>query len=231
MICMSDAKTKVFVGIDPSFSACGITIIDTNSNVLGFEKLQFKPHARRYSEVFNTLQTLLAQLSNDLDVVAIAKEGYSYGTQAARNSQHKAIQTGELGSLVILAILEASAHFVVTKNFFIVPPTSWKKMILGQGHLKKDTSYVAIANKILKREFWTDAEIDSFCLALSAKFIYETKQNPQIIQSFERAKQEALVDAKALKESWGLTLSAALKQSNVAALGASLMSFGGDLDG
>lgn len=214
-------KNYTCLGLDPSFSACGIALIDENNALLINETIAFKKSLSRLKTVYDYVHTLIHDLKSSFNLRVIAKEDYSYQTQ--RGIQRSFMQ-GELGGVVNLAIL--SCDFALGKDFFIIPPTSWKKLILGAGNIAKDTAYVAKCNKKLSMEFENDGQIDSYCLARTAKTIIETLNGELQLSNFNQAEVGALVDAKKLKEN-ELTLARLIKQGNNRDFITSLHSFKG----
>ena len=92
---------------------------------------------------------------HDVDHVGI--EGYSYGSPAG---QTRAFGLGELGGIVKLAVHQAGIPL------HIIPPGTWKKVLCGNGSLKKDQ----VRLELFKRyniEFASQDTLDAWAVGMT----------------------------------------------------------------
>lgn len=155
-------EVPVTVGIDQSYSGFGFAVLGKDDSYL-VEVVQFDGHGvDRLAQVDQYLYekfTDLRQTRNN--VVDVAMEGYSYGSQVA----HKA---GELGATVKLNLRKNENMYPL-----IVPPTTLKKYVTGKGNASKKSQMMLATYKKWGVELLDDNAADAYGLARLA-FGYQT---------------------------------------------------------
>ena len=137
------------LGIDQSLTSTGICIMNKEGE---FNTLCIKPKMKgmeRLMFIEKQIEQLLLKFKTDLYVVM---EGYSYG------SIGRTFELGELGGMIKMLL---NKHGI---PYSIVPPTVWKKEIIGKGNANKDTIKWEIEKKY-GLIFKTQDETDSWCMA------------------------------------------------------------------
>ncbi len=149
----------MIVGIDPSLTGTGVCIL-YNSRYFTYECITIKPRKLRGMERLRFIKEQLQEILEHDKVEFAVIEGYSYG------SFGRTFELGELGSVVKLLLDELNI------KYYIVPPTKWKKAIIGTGNANKHKVRWEMEKKGFI--FDTQDECDAFCLALyGRKYILE----------------------------------------------------------
>lgn len=152
-----DLPRDVVVGLDPSLTAYGVTLMSAHETDT-FATWVVKPPMRGIKRLAFIRQYILTLLINH-DVSRIVMEGYSYGSVG---QAHKA---GELGAAVKLGLWDAGLAQPHT-----MAPTSLKKFATGAGNTKKSEMLL----HVFKRwgvEFDDDNAADSYALARVAHLL------------------------------------------------------------
>lgn len=184
-----DHRLPVWVGIDQSLTGFAIVALAEDETYHGWLHSPKKPPKAPVWE--DTLRLALhrqylTQVLSDISlrsplVKGYAMEGYSYGSQASRS--HLA---GELGGMIKLELwTKRRVHPA------IVPPTTLKKFVTGNGQAKKDLMLMSIY-KSWGVEFSDDNLGDAYALARVARALdtgEETKarlESLKAVQVFRR---------------------------------------------
>lgn len=156
-----------YIGLDPSLSGFGFAVIYSQDDY-ATETMAFPP--KIYGDGVNRLKAIRRELLLRIHAVQargpilhVCMEGYAYGAQSERE------KLGELGGMVkdvLYDELNPPARWPT-----IVPPTSLKKFVLGDGAGKKADMKLGIYKKwgadfsIAKKD---DNQADAFGLAKMA---------------------------------------------------------------
>jgi len=145
----------MILGLDLSLTSTGYALLHdeevvwhgsvTGGNYRDAERLE-----RFYEWVRRTLRS-------DVFCEHVAIEGYSYGSH---NTNLPAI--GELGGVIKLAIYQAGIPM------HVIPPSTWKKQLLGRGNLPKDMVRVE-AFKRYGVEFASQDTLDAWAVAMCCR--------------------------------------------------------------
>lgn len=193
------------LGIDQSLTATGIALIDFKngkSRIQSTETVKTKEFgAQRLIDIRKKVATYL----EDSMIKAVVRENYAFAATG-----RSTFSTGELGG--VLNVLIHEKGFIEGKNYHIIHNTSWKKFLLGQGNLKKDTNYLMEVYKKLGIQFKTDGESDAYCLAMMGGFIHSIKTGEMKFSDLPEHQQICLFDVDKIKEK-GTTQIKALKLS------------------
>lgn len=195
----------LILGIDQSLTATGVAVIDFKngkSRVQSTETIKTKETGSpRLIEIRKKIATYL----EDSMIKCVVRENYAFAAVGRAT-----FSSGELGG--VLNVLIHEKGFIEGKNYHIIHNTSWKKFLLGQGNLKKDTNYLMEIYKKLGIQFKSDAESDAYCLAMMGGFIHSIKTNEMKFSDLTDVQQTCLFDVDKLKEK-GTTQVKALKLS------------------
>lgn len=149
---------KYFVGIDSSYTGCGIVVIDESSNII-VEKListfknkdNLQDIEKRIVDITNEISTILLPLKKKVQTVCI--ENISYSSKGQRICE--------------MAALNYYVRIFLYLNDFIflpIPPTSLKKFVTGTGKCQKDLMLLKCYKKF-NVEFSDNNICDAYCLA------------------------------------------------------------------
>ena len=152
-----------YLGLDPSLTSFGITLLDSKGEMLSAYCVQTK--LKGMVRLQYLLNHILNIYETNPDIIGAAMEGYSY---ASFNSSSSAV-LHELGGLIKYHL------WMLKKELLIVAPTSVKKFVLGKGQAEKNKMMLGIYKKWGK-EFKNDDEADSFAIAKIA-YHYHSKAN------------------------------------------------------
>lgn len=114
---------QVSVGIDQSYSGFGLSVVsidDPGSQQTWVYSAQ-GTGTPRLAEIRGWLQEKLREVNAGYTVAGVAMEGYAFGAQRGH-------QAGELGGMVRLSLYDSG----LTRSL-VVPPTTLKKYVTGQG--------------------------------------------------------------------------------------------------
>jgi len=133
----------VYIGIDPSLSGTAVTVLNNNKQIVEFftyttnkkAKTNFErvlPKFTKYKNLYliihivNELQACISKYKNN-NQIAVALEGYSYGSHSRSMTS-----LAELCGQIKIMLLKENV------DFYIIPPSLWKKVIIGKGNASKD---------------------------------------------------------------------------------------------
>ena len=165
--------TKVYIGVDQSYSGFAITALDA-SNKTNYYSLVYKSDKRGIDRL-RDIQAFMMDAFLEFTIEDAAMEGYAFGSQMAN-------MLGELGGMVKLTFLEFGIYPL------IVPPTSLKKYVTGKGTGIPKSQILLHVYKKYGAEFSDDNAADSFALAKLVsgshalayeKEIYDKLQDPK----------------------------------------------------
>lgn len=148
-------KTKLFVGIDPSFNSTGIIVLDENAEIVDEKNFSLA----KYDEIE---EKLLKFEENISFIPTITRLGGVYIEGPAYMASGKYIlQMGAMHFLLRLFLYKRDVFFKV------IAPGTLKKFVTGKGNAKKDLMLL----KVYKRwgvEFEVDDLADAYGLARMA---------------------------------------------------------------
>jgi len=147
-----------FIGIDQSLRSPGFAVIGADGPQSLFLEAA-KTGSRRGAERLAFIRNTLAHLLERYRPLYAALEGYSI------ESQNRPFDLGEVGGAVRLCLYDHGVPFVV------VPPTSLKKFVTGNGQAKKDKVQEVI-KQIWGLEIPQDDESDAYGLSHVARAFY-----------------------------------------------------------
>ncbi len=153
----------IYVGIDQSLTNTGVSIIDGEKSP-SFYSIKSKSFGvERLSFVGNEIIRIISEFVSKAGSyeLIICREGYSYGSKSS-----SVFNLGELGGVIDVKIYE-SLNFKF--KYYVIPPNTWKLIILGSGAVKKDTQYLLTAYDKTGVKFEDDNIADSYMLALASK--------------------------------------------------------------
>lgn len=123
----------MIMAIDPSLTSCGVIVIDYKNNVLLSKTFGYTISARgekdkikRYLDI--SKEIILIGKSMEIDFVAIEGLGFKQKGNGMGNQIFLAELSGVIKSQIFLSL----KHIPI-----IVPPASWKKLIIGSGRADK----------------------------------------------------------------------------------------------
>lgn len=160
----------ITIGIDQSISCTGVSVVKEGETPLfysiptdskrGIARLIFIRESMR-----KILKETLEIAKKEKEALSIAREGYSYSSVSS-----SIFQLCELGGIIDTLIFDELKNFPeVVAEYYIIPPNSWKLMVLGSGVIKKDTSYLLRAFEATGVRFDNDNIADSFMITLAVK--------------------------------------------------------------
>ena len=148
-------KTKLFVGIDPSFNSTGIIVLDENAEIVDEKNFSLA----KYDEIE---EKLLKFEENISFIPTITRLGGVYIEGPAYMASGKYIlQMGAMHFILRLFLYKRDVFFKV------IAPGTLKKFVTGKGNAKKDLMLL----KVYKRwgvEFEVDDLADAYGLARMA---------------------------------------------------------------
>jgi len=161
---MNMIENKLFVGIDPSLNATGITIINNNFDIIDKKLISTKKKDENYDIekriifITSTISNFLENHLKDLKLTLI--EGISYGS------------TGD-GAAQLAALNYYIRIFLYQKNipYKEIPPTTLKKFVTGVGNCKKNLMLKEVYKK-WGVDFTDDNICDSYGLARLGQHIF-----------------------------------------------------------
>jgi len=145
---------EFFLGIDPSFSATGVVILDREGKVIKEEVISTKHDPNNQYDIETRMLYVVEKLNFVLDYPEIKLtyiEEISFGSSGSGSDQLAALN-------YFIRVFLLQNKFV----FYTVPPTTLKKFITGNGQCKKNL----MLKEVYKR--WTvDYVDDNLCDAYS----------------------------------------------------------------
>ena len=147
----AEPATPCYIGIDPSYSGFGITVLmydEYFTQVIKFDN----SGSTRLANIYEYLQNYLESITDEHPIKEVAMEGYAYGSQMSH-------MLGELGGVVKLAL-----HYYGIEPL-IVAPTSLKKYVTGKGTGVQKNVMLLSTYKKWGIEFTDDNAADSYALA------------------------------------------------------------------
>lgn len=163
-------NSKVYVGIDQSYSGFAITILRDNNQWTTVYKSD-KHGIERLRDIQAHIMDVLVQF----EVVDVAMEGYAFGSQMAN-------MLGELGGMVKLTLLDFGIYPL------IVPPTSLKKYVTGKGNGVPKSQMLLYVYKKWGVEFTDDNAADSYSLARLVAGMHETAYEKEVYDKLQDPK-------------------------------------------
>jgi len=151
-----DVCEMIIIAIDQSLSETGICIMDTKTE--RFKTGVIKPKKLRDMDrllfLEKEIEKILVRHINRFGKENISgiMEGYSYG------SVGRTFELGELGGIIKVMFKEYDIPLE------IVPPTKWKKIIVGKGNYNKYRIMLEV-ERLYGIEFKNNNECDAYCLA------------------------------------------------------------------
>lgn len=145
-------KDPIFVGIDPSFNATGVILLDKNGDII--EQKLISSNSKESAE------ERLIDIRNQLSFIPIInnlKIVYFEGPSYSSNGQF-ALQMGALHFMTRMLFFESKV------NYKIIAPGALKKFVTGKGNAKKNLMLMKVFKK-WKIEFSDDNLCDAFSLA------------------------------------------------------------------
>lgn len=200
------------IGIDQSIHHTALVITDEGFDVLGVQTIQIphrlKTKRARGKFTFDSLvEVLEGWKDSDLQVV-VAREGPIYGTQATAM-----VSAGEIGAIVDLACLTVHETLIQSLNWFVVPPSVWRKLVFGHGaspltsaEKKKRPDMYCDANNVPLKAMglvhdWENPDLqDAYCLAVASRTIYHVLNGNISLADIHQKQREALVNEKKRKK-------------------------------
>jgi hypothetical protein len=169
-----------YIGIDPSYSGFGITIMDKDTNYCSYVAKFDNSGVERLFNVQKFLMSLI--LDHDFNLYKfrdVAIEGYAFGSQMAN-------MLGELGGVVRLFIYEQYGI-----KPLLVPPTSLKKYATGKGTGVQKNQILLNVYKKWGVEFKDDNAADSYILARIAAQRGTLEYEKEILEKLDDSKFRA----------------------------------------
>lgn len=148
-------KTKLFVGIDPSFNSTGIIVLDENAEMVDQKNFSLAEYGE-IEEKLLKFEELIAFIPNIVRLGGVYIEGPAYMAKG-----QYVLQMGALHFLLRLYLYKRDVFFKV------IAPGTLKKFVTGKGNAKKDLMLL----KVYKRwgvEFEIDDLADAYGLARMA---------------------------------------------------------------
>ena len=149
------------LGLDLSLVSTGYVVLGDTGNVVwsgsvGSSKLRDVERLQYFDDWLRNYVHLKHGEINGWPIAAVGIEGYSFGSV----SHHHAI--GELGGIIKLAIHQAGIPLR------IIPPSTWKKALLGKGNLPKDMVRIE-AYKRYGVDFGSQDTLDAWAVAMCCR--------------------------------------------------------------
>ena len=169
----------MYVGIDQSLTSTGIVICDVNLNIIDGKMIKTKKERgiKRIHHIVEDIINTIDIASNKLkwgEKLIVVREGSSYGSKS--NSSY---EIGELGGVVNMMI----ASIDEIDEYYIIPPTTVKKYVLGNGGIKKkgNPNYLKIVKEKTGKTFESNDIADAFLLIACLEKEGFEKENYNII--------------------------------------------------
>lgn len=163
-------KSKVFMGIDQSYSGFAVALIFESSYRVEVYKSELKGTDR-----LKDIQRYLREIIAGYEVQDVAMEGYAYGVQMAH-------MAGELGGMVKLTLLEYGIYPL------IVAPSMLKKYVTGKGTGVQKNQMLLNIYKKWGIEFTDDNAADAYALAKLASGGAETAYEKEVVKKLQDGK-------------------------------------------
>lgn len=152
------------VGLDPSLTSFGYAVVEDDTNGPSGALRPKMKGTHRLEFIRDTIMALLARQEPDL----VVYEGYAMGSRVG-NLFH----IGELGGVMRLALYEAG-HKVL-----LVPPTSLKLFVTGNGSAKGKDIIMRTLEKQHGCKFRTSDEADAYGLAILGLSWADPRRRPR----------------------------------------------------
>ncbi|MCK9279247.1 MAG: hypothetical protein M0P71_01275 [Melioribacteraceae bacterium] len=162
---------ETIIGIDQSLTSTGVSVLKEEeifySNVIKTAELR---GIERLDYICKFLANVVEEHTSQGEEIIVVREGYSYGSLLDTNS---IFELGELGGVIDMLFYCNKNSIWSDRNIYmyIIPPSTWKLMIFGDGSVKKDTSYLLKVQELTGKRFIDDNIADSYMLAKSIKSI------------------------------------------------------------
>lgn len=163
-------NTKVFMGIDQSYSGFAIAMISGSTYHVEVYKSE-----KRGTDRLRDIQDYLRSVIDSYDVQDVAMEGYAYGVQMAH-------MAGELGGMVKLTFLDKGMYPL------IVAPSMLKKYVTGKGTGVQKNQMLLNIYKNWGIEFTDDNAADAYALARLASGASETAYEKEVVKKLQDEK-------------------------------------------
>lgn len=150
----------MILGIDPSLTGCGLVVIDYDKNVLLSKTVGYTIDIRTESEKIKR-QLVIAQeaikIGKSMQIEMVGVEGFA--AMPKKGKMGHQISLAEL-----IGVIKSQIFISLKKIPIIVPPPSWKKSVIGNGHAKKPEIKKVL--KSLGYELGKQDEYDALGVAL-----------------------------------------------------------------
>jgi Holliday junction resolvasome RuvABC endonuclease subunit len=190
----------MIIGIDQSLTGTGIASIDDDGTLLMTQTVETSK-MRGVERLAQICQVVEEMCDNVGEKYVVAREGYSFGSKGRAT-----FSLGELGGCLDLTLYQIENPNL--KSYYIIPPTTIKKLCLGSGAIKKDSAYLLKIFTTLGIEFANDNEADAYMIAVSLwKYLRSSKAN-SIKGYYETLKvyeKEAILSSLISKSGSGVT--------------------------
>lgn len=193
------------LGVDQSLSGTGIALIDFTPKKIKIHAMETVRSKNFGAERLIDIRKKVAAYLEDTMLQCVVRENYAF---AARGRATFSI--GEVGG--VLDVLMHERNFVRDNNYYIVHNTSWRKFLIGQGRLHKDTQYLMTMYKKLGVEFKDDNQSDAYCLAVFGGYVHSIRKNEMKFSDLTEGQQMCLLDAKRLLKEKKTTQVKAVKE-------------------
>jgi len=130
-----DKKSKIFIGMDPSFTSFGIVCLDSDGNIEREEVLKTDSKKSVVSRLLD-LENKISDILEKYQDVVVYLEGPSY-----YSSGKFSLQMGALHYMLRM--------FFVKKKIehYVISPSTLKKYVTGKGNCKKDLIILNVYKK------------------------------------------------------------------------------------
>ena len=162
--------TKVYVGIDQSYSGFSITVLRDDLYWTTVYKSE-----KRGIERLKDIQAHVMELLVQFEIEDVAMEGYAFGSQMAN-------MLGELGGMVKLTLLDFGLYPL------IVPPTSLKKYVTGKGNGISKSQMLLYVYKKWGVDLTDDNAADSYSLARLVAGMHQTAYEKEVYDKLQDPK-------------------------------------------
>ncbi len=140
------------MGIDPSLTGCGLAlVIDGHLKIAQTVSTPAKdPRGKRLDDISEAVATFIINFKPDF----VAMEGYSFGSPYNRE------EMGEVGGIIKRVLYAANIEPMIWQN------TSWKKVVLGKGSIKKEDLKLPLYQKY-GLDISDMNQVEAFCVAMA----------------------------------------------------------------
>jgi len=187
-----------YVGIDQSLTGTGICVVDKSGDIVKMRLIappkKFSRGVPRLDFICRSILEFIADLQGS---VATVREGYSYGSKG-----RSVFDLGELGGCIDLSLFmrrRVDPPEETRTRHFVVSPSVMKKWSLGQGDVKKDTSYLM---KVLQKtgiQFPDDNQADAYMHARALRAVFMIFEGTMGIGELTEVQRECFFSGARMK--------------------------------